>query len=185
MAYRISRWLEDHANFARLLDLLEGELESFHWAAKPDYRLMLDVMAYMTEYPDKFHHPAEELAFAKALRRDPRLAGQIEALKAEHVTLRQSGEALLEQLEAVLNEAIIARSEVEASGLKYIRSLRRHMRREEVEVFPAVGRVLRAADWAQIDDAMEHRPDPLFGPTVKARFRTLSRQITLEAEQPG
>jgi len=185
MAYRIARWLEDHANFARLLDLLQGELESFHWAGKPDHRLMLDVMTYMTQYPDKFHHPAEELAFAKALMRDPRLAGSIEALKEEHVTLRQSGEALLEQLEAILNEAIIARAEVEASGLNYIRSLRRHMRREEAEVFPAVGRVLRPADWAKIDEAMEHRPDPLFGPTVEARFRTLSRQIALESEHPG
>jgi hemerythrin-like domain-containing protein len=182
---RSARWLEEHSNFARLLDVLEGELEAFHWAAKPNYRLMLDVMSYMTQYPDRFHHPSEELAFAKAVHRNPRLQIPVEALNEEHGLLCKMGESLVERLEAVLNEALLPRAEVEAGGLEYIRCLRRHMRREEVEVFPAVGRLLSAKDWDEIDERIEHRPDPVFGPKVLARFRALRRQIAADAKALG
>jgi hemerythrin-like domain-containing protein len=181
MTNRVARWLEDHANFARLLDILEGELEAFHWAAKPDYRLMLDIMSYMTQYPDRFHHPPEELAFAKAAKKNPRIRATVELLKREHVALRVSGEALVRNLEAILNEAILPRIDVESSGREYIRDLRRHMRREEGEAFPVVARGLRAADWAEIDFAIEHRPDPLFGHAAEERFSMLRRQIAAES----
>ena len=181
MTNRVAGWLEDHANFARLLDILEGELEAFHWAAKPDYRLMLDIMSYMTQYPDRFHHPPEELAFAKAAARYPRMRATVDALTREHLALRASGEALVRNLEAVLNEAILPRMDVESSGREYIRDLRRHMRREEGEAFPVVSRALRPQDWAEIDFAIEHRPDPVFGPAVEARFGSLRRQIAAEA----
>lgn len=180
MADRIARWLEDHANFVRLLDLLEGELQAFHWAAKPNYRLMLDVMTYMTQYPDRFHHPQEELAFARTAQRDIHLRGAIDTLAREHLVLRASGESLVQRLEAILNDAILPRADVEASGFQYIRALRRHMRREELEVYPAIARTLTAKDWGEIDEIIAHKPDPLFGPKVEARFRALSRQITIE-----
>jgi hemerythrin-like domain-containing protein len=183
MTERIARWLEEHSNFARLLDVLEGELEAFHWGAKPNYRLMLDVMSYMTQYPDRFHHPSEELAFRKGVERNPRLKGAVASLGEEHTKLLQRGESLVLRLEAVLNEAILPRADVEASGLEYIRCLRRHMRREELEVFPAIGRLLTAADWMEIDRAIACRPDPVFGPKALAKFRTLRRQIWAEVSR--
>jgi hemerythrin-like domain-containing protein len=180
MTNRVARWLEDHANFARLLDILEGELEAFHWAAKPDYRLMLDVMTYMTQYPDLFHHPSEELAFARAVRRHSKLRGTVEDLAREHMALRAAGETLVTNLEAILNEAVLPRVDVEWSGREYIRDLRRHMRREEAEAYPLVSRLLRAADWAEIDAKIARRPDPVFGPAVEARFRRLRNQISAD-----
>jgi len=184
MTDRIARWLEDHANFGRLLDVLEGELESFHWAARTNYRLMLDIMSYMIQYPDRFHHPQEELAFARALRRNARLRGAVATLTQEHAALRESGEDLVRRLEAVLNEAILPRADVVTSGVQYIRTLRRHMRREELEVYPEVAKALRPEDWAAVDDVLAHRSDPLFGPKVEARFRLLRRQISVEARAP-
>ena len=178
---RVAVWREEHANFTKLLGLLEAELERFHWAEKPDYRLMLDVMSYMTQYPDRFHHPVEELAFARAAERAPTLRPKIEILSREHRRLLANAEALVERLEGVLNEAIVSRRHVEILGRNYISYLRNHMRREETDIYPVVERVLDAADWAKIDRAIEHRSDPLFGPAVKERFRALRREIDAEA----
>ena len=52
MSDSIALWRAEHANFATLLDLLEGELDLFHKGGSPNYDLMLDIMFYMTHYPD-------------------------------------------------------------------------------------------------------------------------------------
>ena len=65
MSDSIAVWRAEHANFATLLDLLEGQLDLFHQDAKPNYELMLDIMFYMTHYPDVLHHAKEDLAFAR------------------------------------------------------------------------------------------------------------------------
>jgi hypothetical protein len=41
MSDSIALWHAEHANFATLLDLLEGQLDLFHKGEKPDYELML------------------------------------------------------------------------------------------------------------------------------------------------
>ena len=65
MSDTIALWHAEHVNFAKLLDLLEGQLDLFHKGESPDYELMLDIMFYMKHYPDVLHHPKEDLAFCK------------------------------------------------------------------------------------------------------------------------
>ena len=51
--------------------ILTAELDRFSRGQAPDYELMLDIMFYMTHYPDAVHHPKEDLAFAKIAERQP------------------------------------------------------------------------------------------------------------------
>ena len=66
----LATWHTDHANFARLLDLLEAQLDLFHRGETPHYELMLDIMFYMTHYPDVLHHPKEDMAFTRIRERE-------------------------------------------------------------------------------------------------------------------
>lgn len=160
MATPIARWRNEHVRFGRLLDLLEAELNRFHVGMRPDYAVMLDVMRYMTSYADASHHPREDMAFLMAAERDVRVRRSVQDLVDEHVDITKSGDDLVELLEAVLEDALIARREVEEPGRDYLRALRAHMRREE-RLFPAVTRTLAAADWAAIERAIPEKPDPL------------------------
>lgn len=177
MTDRIARWRNEHAQFARLLDLLERQLQVFLEGRRPDYRLMLDIMYYLTHYADEIHHPREELAFAKAAWRDPEIVATVESLTAEHDALRQTGDALVAHLEAILNEAVLPRTEVVSSGHYYIRCLREHMRREEDIVYPVLARTLGSEAWEEVERAVA---GPLYGPRVQARFGALCREIVLE-----
>lgn len=47
MPTRIEIWHKDHANFSRLLTLLEAQIKLFHEDAAPNYELMLDIMYYI------------------------------------------------------------------------------------------------------------------------------------------
>src|SRR5215813_1728119 len=102
---RIALWHAEHLNFFTLLDLFEAELDRFSRGQAPDYELMLDVMFYMTHYPDVLHHPKEDLAFARIAELNPGVRSLIDALGAEHAGLKREGDALVIALDDIVNGA--------------------------------------------------------------------------------
>src|SRR5512141_1816359 len=95
MSDPIAKWHEEHTNFSRLLDLLEQQLDQFHTGELPNYELMLDVMYYMTHFPDLLHDQREDLAFGKTTARDAAVVPVIEELMRQHDVLRRDGTALV------------------------------------------------------------------------------------------
>ena len=181
MSDPIAKWHDEHVNFVRLLDMIESELDRFHGGAMPNYELMLDVMYYMTHYPDVIHHRREDLAFERIRAREPGVAPVIDELVRQHDVLRRDGNALVANLDDIVNGAIRTRESVEEPARAYLQCFRRHMRTEEEELFPAAQRVLRPRDWDEISAAVEHLDDPLFGTAGAHRYGALREQIAREA----
>lgn len=177
MTDSIAYWHAEHVNFGRLLGLLETQLDCFHRGDSPDYELMLDVMYYMTHYPDQIHHPKEDLAFARIVAREPGMRGAVDELQRQHDSLRESGAELVRVLDDIVNGSVVARDRVEGPARDYIARFRGHVQKEETEVFPAAARALSASDWTAINDAVAHREDPLFGKTTERRYAALHRHI--------
>jgi hemerythrin-like domain-containing protein len=138
----ITLWRAEHAKFAKLIDLLEAQLALFHAGEPPNYELMLSIAFYMTHYVDAVHHAREEIAFRRIRQREPRSAPTIDALTARHAEMKVDGEALAREFEDVVDGTILARSEVEALGRRYIDGFRAHMKCEDDEVIPLAGTVL-------------------------------------------
>src|ERR1700692_4156176 len=103
MSDSIALWRAEHANFATLLDLLEGQLDLFHKGESPDYERMLDIMFYMTHYPDVLHHPKEDLAFARVKEREVNASPIVDELTEQHARLKEFGEALVRRLDDIVN----------------------------------------------------------------------------------
>src|SRR5678816_3461811 len=110
---RIALWHAEHVNFATLLELGLEEIERFSRGKAPDYELMLDIMFYMTHYPDVLHHPKEDLAFARIAARDPSVRAVVDVLAHEHALLKREGDALVIALDDIVNGAITLRDHVE------------------------------------------------------------------------
>lgn len=176
----LSLWRVDHANFAKLLHLLEEQLDLFHEGGSPQYELMLDIMYYMTRYCDVLHHPKEDLVFAKIRQRQRSARAKIAALLKQHGELKACGERLARDLDDIVNGSIAPRERIESDGRRYITDLRDHMRSEESEVLPLAGQLLNDKDWAEIDEAIRHFEDPLFGSKVADRYAALRKQIARE-----
>ncbi len=177
----IARWHAEHVNFARLLSLLEGELDYFHKGESPDYKLMLDIMFYMTHYPDIHHHPKEDLAFARIRERDATATSMVDQLMAQHALLRQSGMDLVQGLDDIVNGTIASRERIESTGRHYVAHFRNHIQAEEAEILPLAARILNDADWRTIDAATAYIEDPLFGSRTELRYAALREQIGREA----
>ncbi|HEY1436514.1 MAG TPA: hemerythrin domain-containing protein [Casimicrobiaceae bacterium] len=184
MSDSIALWHAEHANFATLLDLLEGELDLFHKGGSPDYELMLDIMFYMTHYPDVLHHPKEDLAFARISEREVNARPVVDELTEQHVHLKEFGAALVHALDDIVNGSITAREHVEVPGRAYVAEFRSHMEREETAILPLAAKLLRDRDWAAIDATIRHFDDPLFGKNGEERYAALRRQISREARAP-
>ena len=177
----LALWHTDHVNFGKLLDLLESEIGLFHDGGSPDYELLLDIMYYMTHYPDVLHHPKEDLVFAKIKERDGASAAKIDRLLEQHAALKACGEQLVRDLDDIVNGSILSRDQIETTAREYLATFRDHMRAEEAEILPLATRLLRQKDWAAIDAAVRHIEDPLFGPRTDERYASLAQQIAREA----
>ena len=177
----LALWHTEHANFAKLLNLLDSQLALFHGGKSPDYELMLNIMFYMTHYSDVLHHPKEDLVFAKIRERERGVAGTVDELAIQHAHLHKSGQELVRQLDEILNGTISSRESVEAVAREYVGTLRDHMRIEEDEILPLAGTLLTKRDWAAIHAAIEHFEDPLFGKHPERRYHGLHQQISRQS----
>ena len=102
MTTDIDKPQKEHAEFAKLLGLLEAQIALFHLGEQPDYELMLDIFYYMTSYPDRFHHLKEDLAFARLAERDPDTRATVDELARLHRVIAQSASRFVDSLDAAL-----------------------------------------------------------------------------------
>ncbi len=72
---------QEHADLARLLDMVEAQLGG---DGAPDVALLTGILDYIWTYPDQYHHPKEDLIYRTLCRHDARLAPAIDDLEAEH-----------------------------------------------------------------------------------------------------
>ena len=119
------------------------------------------------------------MALGKLGERDPSVRALIQRVLGEHKVIASAGKQLVEQLDAVLNGALLARESVEAAAATYVSYYRHHMAQEETDLFPIAEKVLRPQDWKSVTDAIPPEQDPLFGSDVKERYRVLHEQIEL------
>jgi len=178
----LAQWHTEHVNFARLINLLEAQLDLFHDDDSPNYELMLDIMFYMTHYPDVVHHPREDLAFAKIKEREKSAGPTVDELTQQHAQLRHIGEDLVRALGDIVNGSISSRDSVETPGRLYVASFRSHMRTEEKEILPMAAKLLEARDWDAIKSAVSHIDDPIFGKTAEKRYAAIHQQIARQAQ---
>ena len=177
MANTLAQWHTEHVNFAKLLDILDAQLDLLHRGDSPHYELMQDIMFYMTHYADVVHHPLEDLAFARIKGREPGASPTIDELTKQHVQLHKLGDDLVRSLGDIMNGTIALRANVEAPARTYVQTLRNHMAVEETKILPMARKLLSDADWTAITKAVEHFEDPLFGRNTAKQYASIRQHL--------
>jgi hemerythrin-like domain-containing protein len=185
MSSQITVWKAEHRSFAALLALLEQQLEQVRTSGAPNFEMMLDIVDYMIDYADRFHHPKEDLVFARIAQRQPAAADSVQQLANEHSAIVASGRALAREIEAVVGGAIVERSVVQELGRRYLDAFRRHMYAEEQGLFLDAEECLSDEDWKSIESASARADDPLFGERPEQRYQALRSEVQSIIEGPG
>jgi hemerythrin-like domain-containing protein len=178
----IERLSQEHRNIEKLLSVLERELEVFDRGDRPDYEVIRAVISYFEVYPELYHHPQEELVFAKLRSREPIAAAKVGDLPGEHQKGTESLRRVAHAVENVLADGEVLRETVVTIVRDFIVHERHHMMMEGQAFFPAAVKALEPQDWIEIASAVTAHKDPLFSDVTEERFDALRAHI-LRLEQ--
>ena len=175
----------EHANMARLLKILEKQIEIFEVAGQPDYTITQDIILYFLEFPDQCHHPKEDLVAQRLLALAPVRSGELRGLAEMHEELGALTRRVATVVGRVLDEAELPRAEVIRAVNEFISSQRHHMEMEEAHFLPLAEEMLSEADLEELESEIFQTEDPLFRPETEKHFAMLRESILKWEEADG
>lgn len=149
----------------------------------PDFGALRAMLFYVSEFPEKLHHPKESLLLFPKLRgHGVHSDAMLNRLDRDHAR----GEHAMRGLEHALlcfemlgdgNQHEARRATFETAMTLYVRFYTEHMRIEEAEALPLAEAMLSADDWAELDAAFLSNNDPLAGGDAVAAYQPLFAKI--------
>lgn len=148
---RLAHLHQDHVNLAQLVPVLRAGLSKLQSGERADLELLEEIMIYVTQYPDRIHHPTEDIIFTRLLDKAPELRNELTGIMEEHDDLVRAGRKFLSLLRAAEEDAPVPRPQIVADGERYVDMLVEHMNTEESQLFPAAARTLHSEDWDWVE----------------------------------
>ena len=183
----IAALLGEHQYQSRLLNALDKQVGLLNQELEPDVEVLYGVMHYMTNHPDRYHHPKEDLIFERLAQRDASLRPLVDKLQVAHADIARAGVELLGLIEARAGAGGGATPEqwreIRDHASSYIVGLRRHMDIESVQLFPKAIAGLEPSDWREIDADMQSVADPIFGDEVAEQYLMLHEHYVKDEAQ--
>ena len=200
--------LDEHRSLAAVLHGLQYVARDIvKRGARPDFRLLEAMLAYIEGFPEACHHPKEDAYLFRLLRqRAPEAASTLDDLEAQHAEGRDRLARLRQALadyRASMETTVPAEAAVPAGRdwgtikslthaaafLEAVESYAafhwKHMRLEEDVVLRLAEKAFDAADWTEIEAAFSSHVDPLHGVGASGQdFRALFTRIVNLAPAP-
>ena len=168
----------EHRHIATVMQLFSDQLQAIEEGQSVDAHVVFEVMDYMATWPDRYHHPREDLIYGRVAELDGKAADDVDTLQRDHDAAAKRGQELLKEIER-WREGELKGAVVVKSGRQYIDHMYEHMNVEEKVVFPHIESVLSLEDWRELaeDDELQAVSTPVFGPRVQREFRNMTRRL--------
>lgn len=142
----------EHAYMFNLLDSLAEQVALIGSGDEADFSLLLDIVDYMQNFPERFHHPKEDLIYQRMALRDDQFAREVTGLMDEHKQLERLMDRLANAIKDVHTMPTVLKKQRAAQLCEeYEAGMRSHILNEEERIFPLAVLVLREEDWFLID----------------------------------
>lgn len=166
---------DEHDRLSAVIHGMQYFVCAIHKGEKaPDPKVFRAMLLYISEYPEKVHHPKEDqYLFARLRDRTDQVNQTLDELESQHT----QGESQVHALEGAL-----AHYELEGAAAfqpffdmveNYAQFYFSHMKLEEDAVLPAALTFLTPDDWAVIDAQFAANADLLAGGKYKESFDKL------------
>jgi len=176
----------EHRHIASLLDALGRQSDRLLPGRDPDLDMVRDIVGYLNDFPDEYHHPREDLLFGILSQRDAASREIIARLQEGHREIYRRSRELLDLLDVrAAPGGDAAQRRLKYLCDRYIGFYRDHINLEEGQVFPRATQKLRREDWAAVNAGSRQVDDPLFGERVRKEYRRLSLYLSTRAERVG
>jgi hemerythrin-like domain-containing protein len=176
-ALRIVR--EEHERLAAVVHGMRHLVRALvEQGLQPDLKVFRAMLLYISEYPERLHHPKEDRFLFAPLRGHTR---EHDAVLVELEVQHAQGEAMVRKLaHALMRYEFGGAAELAHFArqvTRYADFYASHMRLEEEVIFPALRQQLDAEEWRQADAAFASNRDPLAGTDLKQGFERLYTTI--------
>lgn len=168
----------EHRHMGTVMQLFLEQLKLIENGELVDTHVVYEIMHYMVTWPDRFHHPREDLIYLRAVEVDSRAFDDVDTLQRDHDHTAKRGRAVLRDIERWRRGEVSGKAVVN-NGRDYVDHIYEHMNVEEKLVFPRIEAALSASDWRELaeDDELQEVADSVFGPSVQREFRNLTRKL--------
>ncbi|MEM9254213.1 MAG: hemerythrin domain-containing protein [Pseudomonadota bacterium] len=168
----------EHRYMGEIIRLFREQLDAIAAGELVDPHVVYEVMEYMISWPDRFHHPREDLIYARAAELSGEAADEVDTLQRDHDHTAERGRALLDLI-IQWRRGGVDGDQLVQEGRAYTEHIFEHMRTEEQLVFPHVESLLTTADWYDLaeDDHLQPVSEPVFGYKIEREFRNMTRKL--------
>lgn len=143
----IDSLVEDHVTLFDVLEVLERETVRIAGDGDPDNELLLSIADYISGFPERLHHPKEDLIAARLKRRHPESADEIDRLESGHLALADVTAETVRAIRQVVVGLGMTRQAFVDELTSFIAMYRAHLEAEETGFFPLARRLLAPDDW--------------------------------------
>jgi hemerythrin-like domain-containing protein len=185
VSHPLEQFYEEHRAISAVLHAMQYMVRQHRErGASLDPKVLRAILYYLDVFPEREHHPKEEVFLFKKLRERTGEADDVlDELAREH----DRGIDAIRTLEQdLVRYEGGGEAEFPAFGAAVDRFVDRywaHMRKEEHEVMPLARKHLTAEDWKSIESGFAERKDPLAGADA-LDFRALFSRIVNMAPPP-
>jgi hemerythrin-like domain-containing protein len=173
----LKKLYRDHAHFNRLMDVLERQLEELDAAGRSVSPLLKDLIAYVGDYVDTFHHPIEDQLYQMMLARTDNGREQMDRLLGDHLVITNMTRKLRNALAAIDENGGHRRNEAQAMGRELVKQQRDHMLMEEKDAFPLLREELTPEDFDHAARAIPALEDPMLDAEQQERYPALFEHL--------
>ena len=177
----LERLHAEHQNFARFLYCFRHQISGF---GNPDEEtnisLILDMLDYINAYPERWHHPVEDIIFARLLTKEFDQKAVVESVMEDHQKLETLTDKLRADFGSVVMDVAIHVEELKAEAQDYLDAQFAHLDIEEGEIYPLVEEHFDDSDWAELEEQLRGEEDPLFDQTRNQYDHLLSAITSFE-----
>ena len=173
----------EHGNLSKLLGLIEDQVTAADAGRPADEELLRLASEYFCDYPDRCHHPKEDLVYQLLSKRDPDSCAGLRDLITDHRRLHELTEAFAQAVRRMRDEPNATEQPPREVIREFTKHYRQHMQDEEERFFRLAEERLSEDDWDTIDFAMFDRDDPLYDHAAEEHFSALRQRIETLAEQ--
>jgi len=142
--------------------------------------MLQHILAYIQEYPERVHHPAEDAMFSVILNNgvsDRKFRKDIATIMKDHSEIEAVTRNAIEAVDSMI---IKARPDITSTGEKLstvISRQRSHILFEEMNIYPHVTKYLDDDDWEKISDLGADDTDPVFGDEIKTGYEHVFKAL--------
>lgn len=179
----MQRLHHEHVNLARLLRYFQAEVAKLGTDERPPITMIQDMLDYISQYPERWHHPLEDMVFEHLLTKNPEGQQKLRQVMAEHESLERLTAQLKVEFDALAMDRAVPMDRLKSDAEKFLTLQLEHLNLEEAEIYPMAEKYLGDGDWKELEQRLQTSDDPIFD-VSKAEFEhVLQAIIDYEQEQ--